>query len=351
MKKFVKLSLVAAVAVSGLVSTASAQSASDAIKGVSVSGYLQYRWDKDQTSSTESDFKAGTNDRSRFRLQATAKANDTVSLTARVSSGDKTVNANIDRKFITVNAGMAKIIAGTMADSSPFTDGTRVDGEVLLVSPTKGLTLAAAYYHNANGTSVVDANNTDIKALGAMGTAGIVGYNLWYATQNNTNVSATKYAFAQAIVNAGPAKIELAYSSKKVDSTNKQTQTRLVVSGKVAAISLKAALVKAGKDGAKVELTNSSSEAVSNFGSSKIDTNTAANATGAYLKIGTSFTPTIGASLEYFKIDGGKDLTAKITYKIAKNTSSYIRFSKGNKTDTAGAADIKAVRVEFKYSF
>ena len=369
MKKFVKLSLVAAVAVAGLTTTASAQSASDAIKNVSVKGYLQYRWDRD-TGVNSNAFGAGSADRNRFRLQATAKANDTVALTVRVSS-DKGVNADIDRKFITVTAGSAKIIAGTFADATPFTDQTRVDGEAVIYNAAKGLTLIGAYYHTNTNTSTLATSTQNIYGAGIVGNAGMLSYQAWYAQKDNyrnNNNSALGYTFASVKAKVAGINAELSYTGANGTATSlkKQSQTRLMVSGKVANFSAKAGLVKVGKDGANVVITNGAGTAVGDFESDKFNTSDFKTLnksyTGTYAKIGAALTSQVGMSLQYFKIGKAKDLGLKITYKIAKNTSSYVRYNTGYKIDTTAAttttnsgtirgAKMRAVRVEFKYSF
>ena len=54
----IKMSLIAAVAVTGLTSTVSAQPLEDAIKGVDFSGNLRYRYTNGEATST--DLLAGT---------------------------------------------------------------------------------------------------------------------------------------------------------------------------------------------------------------------------------------------------------------------------------------------------
>jgi len=348
MTKMIKMSLVAAVAVAGFTTTASAQSLENAIKNVSVKGYLQYRWDKDLEADTSVSNTAG-GDANKFRVQATAKANDTVSLTLRAT--DHTDNFTVDRQYLTANFGSTTVIAGKISDLSPFTDGLGVHGEVALFSVNKGLTLGAAYYHMDQGAS--DASDAkDVAAVVALGNAGAVNYKLWFVSHKDTN----NYTFASVAAKVASANVELAYSLK-TDETganlDDQSQLRLVATTKMDNVSVKAAIVQAGKDGANIML-DGDSDATANFQSSKLSTSSATDATGGYLSVGTKVSPEVGLSAEYFTIDGGKDLTLKATYQVAKNTSTYIRYSTGNAVDTAtGAdgADFEAVRIQAKYSF
>ena len=343
MTKMIKMSLVAAVAVAGFTTTASAQTAENAIKNVSVKGYFQYRWNKDMEAK-----KSFVNDRNKFRLQATAKANDTVSFTARATDTGSASELNIDRKYLTASLGKATVIAGNFSDLSPFSDGTGINGEAVLFSAAKGLTLGAAYYHMDQGANLA-SDAKDIAAVTALGNAGSVNYALWYVSHKDTN----NYIYASANAKIAAANVELAYSSKSDETAangDTQTQLRLIASTKMDAVSIKAGAIMAGKDGAEVYLADSS-DSKSDFGSSQIATSTAADATGLYLNVGTKVSPAVGVSAEYYTIDGGKDLTVKATYQLAKNTSTFVRYSVGNDTDTAGAADFKKLRVEMKYSF
>jgi len=344
MTKMIKMSLVAAVAVAGFTTTASAQSAEDAIKNVSVKGYFQYRWNKDMEAK-----KSFTNDRNKFRLQATAKANDTVSLTVRAT--DNTGTLDIDRKYLTASFGSATVIAGNFSDLSPFSDGTEINGEAVLFSAAKGLTIGAAYYHMDQGAGLA-ADAKDIAAVAALGNAGAVNYALWYVSHKDTN----NYMYVSAAAKVASANVELAYSSKSDESAtagDTQTQLRLMASTKMDALSVKAGVVQAGKDGADVALADAS-DSKSDFGSAQIATSTAADATGLYLNVGTKVSPAVTVSAEYFAIDGGKDLSVKANYQVAKNTYTFVRYSVGNNTDshtTAAGEDFKKLRVEMKYSF
>jgi len=345
MTKMIKMSLVAAVAVAGFTTTASAQTAENAIKNVSVKGYFQYRWNKDMEAK-----KSFVNDRNKFRLQATAKANDTVSFTARAT--DNTGTLDIDRKYLTASLGKATVIAGNFSDLSPFSDGTGINGEAVLFSAAKGLTLGAAYYHMDQGANLA-SDAKDIAAVTALGNAGSVNYALWYVSHKDTN----NYIYASANAKIASANVELAYSSKKPETGDTQTQLRLIASTKIDTISLTAGAIMAGKDGADVNLnykangTGDGSDTKADFGSAQIATSTASDATGLYLNVGAKVSPAVGVSAEYYTIDGGKDLSVKASYALAKNTATYIRYSVGNDTDTAGAADFKKLRVEMKYSF
>ncbi|MFZ9659957.1 MAG: major outer membrane protein [Arcobacteraceae bacterium] len=53
MTKMIKMSLIAAVAVTGMTSAVNAQNLEDAIKGVDVSGYIDYRLENKSISGSD----------------------------------------------------------------------------------------------------------------------------------------------------------------------------------------------------------------------------------------------------------------------------------------------------------
>ena len=72
MKKFAKMSLVAAVAVAGLTSTATAGSLEEAVKATDISGYVRYRFNKDQEN------KADVKNEAKIVINLKTKVNDNV---------------------------------------------------------------------------------------------------------------------------------------------------------------------------------------------------------------------------------------------------------------------------------
>lgn len=339
MTKTIKLSL-AAVAVAGLTTTASAQSMSDAIQNVSVKGYYEYTWEKDLEADTSID-NGGTNE---LRVQTTAKANDIVALTVRATAyaGGET---HVDRTFLTITKGNLTANIGRLGDSSPFTDGMAVLGQVALYKAAPSLTLVGAYYNMDQGASKT-ADAKDITTIAAIGAADAINYQAWYLAYTDTNNA----MFASIDAKVANANIELAYSLKTDESaaaSEDQTEIRLVASTEVGNVSVKAAVVQAGKDGAAVEVDGDTDAGV-NFASTNLSASSGKDEMGTYLSVGTKLSADMGASLEYFTIGDGQDLTAKVTYQVAKNFSTYARYSTGK---TYGDADVSAYKLEMEYSF
>jgi hypothetical protein len=346
MTKMIKMSLVAAVAVAGLSTTASAQSLENAIKGVSVKGYFQYRWDKNMEA--EKSFSNKSADSDKFRVQATAKANDKVSLTLRATAHADRTDTNIDRSFLTFKSGKTTALVGRISDLSPFTDGMGVFGQVALYK-AGSVTLGAAYYNLDQGANKA-ADAKDLTAITAMGKAGKLSYAVWYVDNKDTN-KMTSVALNTKLAGLG---LELMYASREPNAGDTQTQTRIMASGKAGSLSYKAGVVMIGADGGAVAMKNGSDSKVE-FGSDKMTSGISVGAgTMIYAKIGTKLNANMGISAQFASLaddhateSSSTDMGVKVTYKLAKNTSSYVRYNVGSQHGT----DKADLRIQLKYSF
>jgi reverse gyrase len=160
------MSLAAAVAVAGLTSTVSAKNLEDAIKGVEVSGYIDYR------KEYRAQENGGSFDVNEYSVNVTTvtKVNDMV--TATLSAGfdevvldnvdatlgttrtspadlDQSATVGVDQAFFTFNMGMATVMAGKQNIPSVFVDQSDTvkqgAGVVALVKAADALTVAAAH--------------------------------------------------------------------------------------------------------------------------------------------------------------------------------------------------------------
>ncbi|MCI0501412.1 MAG: major outer membrane protein, partial [Epsilonproteobacteria bacterium] len=171
MTKMIKMSLIAAVAVTGMTSVASAQNLEDAIKGVDVSGQLRYRYDDAKNNLTK--VSTQTNEYT-MQLNVSSKVNDMVTANVKVEalgvnatnnggahattdqSGDRDVTLSVTKANFAANLGVATIIAGKQSVPSPFVDNsvddtTRGTGAVALI-PAGPVTIAAGYFNNYQRT-------------------------------------------------------------------------------------------------------------------------------------------------------------------------------------------------------
>jgi hypothetical protein len=245
------MSLAAAVAVAGLTSTVSAKNLEDAIKGVEVSGYIDYRKEYKSQDVGTGVATATDNDINEYAVNVTAKTkvNDTVSATvsmgfdevqtsnASATSKDGDPSLNVSNAYFTFDMGMATVMAGKQNIPSVFVD--QVDtaktgaGVVALVKASDALTVAAAHFTNTNIVAA-DTKTTELVAMGAVGPASYaVNYNM---TDINGQES-TRYSVNAGFKAAG-VKLDLRHSSAEVDAaagltSDATTLTKVVASAKM----------------------------------------------------------------------------------------------------------------------
>lgn len=253
MTKFVKMSLAAAVAVAGINTTVSAKTLEEAIKGVEVSGYLNYRKEYKTVDSVN------TADKNEYNLNVTltSKVNDMVSAT--VSAGfDETTTANdgdttttatkdtsapvgVDQAYFTfVPAEGAAIMAGKQNIPSPFVDQADTvaqgAGVVAAYTVSDALSLAGAHFWNNN-----IADKITINEIIASGNAAMVSYSLNYNTVVGGASDATRYSIDVA-ADFDVAKAEVRYTSSDVDANSDSADlTKVIVSAKAGPVAVKAA--------------------------------------------------------------------------------------------------------------
>ena len=211
MKKMIKLSLVAAVAVAGLTTSATAGSLEDAIKGVTISGQMNVEYENKQTKVTNTT-KTNTNQKEYdFDVTANIPVNDTI--TAQIGfqadndvqenengGTDSTVKTDIangvnnsgaitlTKLNFTAKTDVATVIVGKQKQPTPFLDDERGDGVVALI-PAGPVTVAAGHFTGmiggqglgGVGTGVSSSlDDRDISAAAIIGTFGPVNAQAWY---------------------------------------------------------------------------------------------------------------------------------------------------------------------------
>ena len=398
MTKMIKMSLIAAVAVTGMTSVASAQNLEDAIKGVDFSGNVRYRYTNGEVNAVEGN---------EYRLEMTVKSKVNDMVTATVSTGLKAATktadadpsgADIKEANFAFALPVATVIAGKQALATPFASGKLEDQQgtgVVALVPVADVTVAAGLFLNSdakvaakshvlaplgaehnNYKNGVDLGDNNIGALAVIGKVAMVDYAAWYAkvsehTNNTTGATATTIgavnnAGATAInLNAkapvGPVNVEVNYASVNYTGTvgdllNDQKQSRIVVSGKVDAVTLAAGYVKAGKDGGDVTLGDNDSSA--NFKMEEFSATALKNTTALYLAAKAPVGP-VTVGLEHGRtsdVDGQtagdvkfSETKLSVAYAMSKNftVSGFV-------TETAGDGDFAKKgqnRIEVLYKF
>lgn len=217
MKKFAKMSLVAALAVAG--TTASAQPLAEAIKNVDVSGSVVYRYN--DYNSENGDGTGGQNAKSNnYKVTVNLKSKVTDDLTANTSlemqdgltslNTKKDGDANLDvvlskANFAYTGIKNTTVIVGKQGIPTPWTvaydaDGAEHTGTGILALSTWGpVTVAGAYFNQTNlDTNNAKINNKtkinqfftgaeDIMTVGIMANLGPVALDAWYLDLSDEN--------------------------------------------------------------------------------------------------------------------------------------------------------------------
>ncbi|RXJ87426.1 major outer membrane protein [Arcobacter sp. CECT 8985] len=266
MKKFAKMSLVAAVAVAGLTTTSSAKALEDAIKNVDVSGTVVYRYDDRQFDNSQRNgidkngnykqHKDQSKNNYKIALTAKAKVNEDVTAVTRFIVGSPT-----DAGFVSLNTtqgGDAQadvtlsnvyfsytglknttINLGKQGLTTPWTVAIDADGNeqtgtgILALTNVGPVTLAAAYFNQTNlgesgavtldGTKYYDGNKStdviegdeDVATIGIMGNVGPVALDAWYLNMAEGFDTYTIGALAK--FNVGDVKLSIGARHTELD--------------------------------------------------------------------------------------------------------------------------------------
>lgn len=390
MKKMIKMSLVAAVAVAGLTSTASAkQNLAEWAQNTDLSGYVRYRLNTDHETANQGDMT----EEAKAVMKFTTKVNDNVTANlkyvsfAETKSADTAADTAVKEANFVVKAGKATVIAGLQTSQSPFfanNGDTRSHGFTALV-PVGPATIAAAYYTTTVGSgamaksSVIDAPTknaiaNNVLALGALTKFGNVNVNAWYAqvedtsdVEDQTLSGVTVLSGAANLKDASAMSLEV---SAKVGAINAQlmhtelegndvkgTLTKAVLSGKAGKVSYAAGYAQTGDEalGGQVTIDNDS-DAKSDLSMHVLNMQATKDASAIYLMGGYKVNDQISASLSY--LSGSDDMSAgtkndfdeynvQAGYQMSKNFAATVIYGAGE----FQGADFAESRIEVKYTF
>ena len=210
MKKLVRMSLVAAVAVAGFTTSASA------VEGLSVSGKFVVKVQADTTKVKDSNHHTKTLSKHDidFDIKLNQKISDNLSGTVVIQADSKqktnknTSNQNVDisNAYFTYDQAGFNATLGLQDINTPVTDGEEGAGLLVTYSPFENVTLAAAHFlSNSIGedttTSVFDFTKgtissvttsdevakADISAVALIVSAGPVNMELWHVAVSGVN--------------------------------------------------------------------------------------------------------------------------------------------------------------------
>ncbi len=339
MKKFAKMSLVAAVAVAGMTS-ANAADLTEAIKGVDVSGQFRFRTNEASAGATSTDVE----------VEATVKVPVTDNVTAifKVDTTRDTTDAAPqsaddldieDYYFQYVNSGLTAK-AGQHNLPGKATDGAQGDG-VTLSYNTGSFNVGVASFMHQN----VNTAASSVHTLFANGSVGPVALDAQYVT-------ATDYAShfnVAASASVGPVAVSLGYAKTDEDANDDDLSTlKASISGSAGIVSAKASYVQTGDNGQGS--LHGGSGAGTEFELWQFNS---ANAemSGFAIDASVAATDKVSVRLAYAAGEYGtadvSELVGQVSYKVSSNLNTYLRV---NELDTAGTKT-NLGRIEVKYSF
>ncbi|WP_320035988.1 major outer membrane protein [Campylobacterota bacterium DY0563] len=396
MKKFAKMSLVAALAVAG--TTASAQPLTEAIKNVDVSGSVVYRYNdyNDDYSSTNSNFSQSTNNY-KIGLTAKAKVNDDVTAVTRFlvtadadngltsldtqNGGDGQVSVVLSNVYFSYT-GLANttINVGKQGLGTPWTVAIDADSEeqtgtgILALTNVGPVTLAGGYFNQTNLAASSKAkingavsvgglldSSDDIYTLAAIANIGPVAIDAWYLDMDNTFDTFTIGAKAKFDLDAVNLGIEGRYTSLDLDDLLDPADTdnalyKLVLTAKAGIFNAKLAYIATDEEGGLVALDNDAKTAYQTW---NMNANGYADADMYNVVFGVQALPSLHISANYSNMEYGagdaeqEELYAQFVYKMSKNFSTYVRYGKYTADNAAGieTTDDMRGRLQVQYSF
>jgi hypothetical protein len=389
MKKFAKLSLVAAVAVAGLSTSASAVALEEAIKGVDVSGYVRYRMtntnDNNATSNdnTTNEYKIWLN--TKIPVNDSVKANvgllvvgtTTDEAESGATEGDDNVPVELKNANFTYTMGKTSVTVGKQSlAATPVTNDAAGTG-ALALSTMGPVTLAAGYFVNSQAT-ILSSNDVeiapgveldlkdgghaadDIATVAAIASMGPVNAQAWYFKVEDVLDS---LVFTQVDAKFGPASVMAQYAvSETVDALGNLDGS---FTGVKASVDLGMAKVCAGYTtrgdlADKAPVTLEDDAAYIDAGEQTDNAEMTSGKDTMFLKASTTIGK-IGLGAEYISSEqevanaSDTEVTETIlraSYAMSKNFNVSTYYSM-METDVAGTAtaDSDQARLEVKYSF
>ncbi|MDX4071563.1 major outer membrane protein [Aliarcobacter skirrowii] len=403
MKKFTKLSLVAAVAVAGLTS-ANAKPLEEAIKDVDVSGTVTYRYDNfgDDNGTGEKtnankykinfNLSSKVNDYVKFNTRLNVVdggANDFVGLDKAKGNSDTQANVGLAHAYFGISViPNTTVNVGKQGLATPWTVATDNDGGeqtgtgIFSVTAVDKFVLGLAYFNQTNiDTAKTDAmtlplsGSEDIYAATLQANYGIVNAEAWYlnAVDQFDTYTLAVHGKAELAENANIG-YELRYVSLKFDdkfttkhglTEDKNSLLRAAVNGKVGIVNARVAYSVTDDKGGITALDTDAQNASLGW---RLNTLGKADAKFLQTTVGADILDNLNLSLNYNKLEYdvaksalGKDtLTTKttgtakqdeyfaqLTYKMSKNLDGYIRYGK---QDFDGAEQ-NSGRLQVNYKF
>jgi len=358
MKKMIKMSLVAAVAVAGLTSTAAAD--------VKVGGHLAYQLNNatgsnghDDKTKVSFNFKGAVNETISYAVSyAQRSASPTKDEDTDAPLGDTYSSGYVglsNAKFI-VKTDKVTAIVGRQGLDTPWTDAsdaidsTDVGNGVVALMPVGPVTLAAAHVfsHNA-GSKLEITGDADINIVAAIGAAGPVNYQLWMADIEDVASSMTAIVGAKA----GGADVELRHVATDLDAnSNSYGLTALSASVKAGAATVDAGYAMGAEDGIVASLNKSGNAANDvSFGSWMfgVPADGSLMSVGATMPMGDMFKANLNYAIQDGAVNTDTEIKAQLSVNVAKNASLYGRVAVVDGDSYTDAVTYTRVYMAYKF--
>lgn len=381
MKKFAKMSLVAAVAVAGLSTVSSAKPLAEAIKDVDVSGTVVYRYN-DYNDDLDNGLGSRTSNNYKIGLTAKAKVNDDVTAVTRFlvagadggfaglntqSEGDTNVDVTLSNVYFSYT-GLANttVNVGKQGLTTPWTVAVDSDGNeqtgtgILALSNVGPVTLAAAYFNQTNlntsgqGTSLFNGSENLI-TLAAMANIGPVALDAWYLDAEDLFDTFTVGANANFDLDAVKLGVDARYTSLDLDNVDVDNVLyKIKLTAKAGIFNAAVAYAGTDEEGGLVALDNDAKTAYQTW---NMNPNGKADADFYNVSLGVQALPSLHISANFSDMDYAADMEeqeiyAQFVYKMSKNLSTYVRYGTYEKENNAGkTVDDLRGRLQVQYSF
>ncbi|TLT06181.1 major outer membrane protein [Aliarcobacter thereius] len=396
MKKFTKLSLVAAVAVAGLTS-ASAKPLEEAIKNVDVSGTVTYRYDNfgDDNGAGQ----LNQDNKYKINLNLSSKVNDYVTFNSRfnvagagndfagMGKNDSDINPVVSLAhayFGFTGIANTTVNVGKQGLATPWTVATDNDGGeqtgtgIFSVTAVDKFVVGLAYFNQTNiNTTKADAyalsnhlnGAEDVYAATLQANYGFVNAEAWYLKTNDKFDTYTLAVHGKLDL-AESAKLgyEVRYVSLDAGDIAKTLDSnsllRFAVNGKFGIVNAKLAYSITDKDGGLTALDTDAQNASLGW---RLNTLGKADAKFLQATVGMDLIDDLNLSLNYNKLEfdaSGKTLSnnsgkssgtakqdeyfAQLTYKMSKNLDGYIRYGQQD-FDSNNEQNSGRLQVNYKF--
>ncbi|WP_419770678.1 MAG: porin [Candidatus Marinarcus sp.] len=406
MKKFVKMSLVAAVAVAGLTS-ANAKPLTEAIQDVDVSGTVVYRYQGNDNDVAGTD--NSTTNYYKIGLNLSSKVNDDVKLNTRFLVSDPSATGTGDGGFATLDSsdngdqnvgvelstvnfaytGIANttVIAGKQGLTTPWTvavdsDSNEQTGTGLLALSNLGpVTVAAAYFNQTNlnisgdvlpgiGLADTQVGGADVSAVAVIVPVGPVTLDAWYLDMQDIFDTYTFGANAKFDVSGIKLGVDARYTELTLDdwaatalhnSKDSNSLAKIVLTADAGLIDAKLAYAMSDSDGGIAALDNDATTSITGWninGNNKMDLDYYQVVVGVDALENLNISANYGnAQYKSTNVAGALDIEeeevyVQAVYNMSKNLSTYVRY--GTYTKDTGSTenndDVRG-RLQIQYSF